>query len=501
MTGGAVAPADKGGVAYQGVTKGLRLNPRHWAFDQNVFSWYRNGMKLPGTLLLIFLGAWVSGCASPPKGRVPVASETVEHSDLLINDTLIDQKIRFLEGILGNKDLSDGDRETALAALTAYQQLKESASSRLTEKDYQRLILSLFRAVTLMDEAYYRSEREVLRDDAGAFARFAEKRQSIIDLYLKRNFKGVIQEALELKNIFGADAITSEIGILFALSLAQEGDLKRAIEVGEGIANQLDRLPDAMQLHSGIARWQIALGRQDRALQTYQRLTDNQDDQAALVQEIGRQLSAAENGKSQDQTVIGEPAPAAATEELWQEGGYTMDELVKKVNSLVQGHAYSKARLLILRERIRMGEGPENELLDRELEKIDQREAEFQARQHARDDYLKEAQETARQMIEEENYKAAIDAFSRVEVSQELDPESRALKERAVESLINKERNRAAELYLAARKTGDPSKKKALLDSARTILKSLIDTYPSSPLNQKLKSHLVIVQNELNNLK
>ncbi len=457
-------------------------------------------MKLLSTLLLIFLGVWVSGCAVPPKGRVPVAPETVEHSDLLIDDTLIDQKILFLEGILANKDLSEANRETAAAVLAAYQQLKESASSHLTEKEYQRLILSLFRAVNLMDEAYY-GEKAVRKDNAEAFALFAEKRQTIIDLYLKRDFKGVIKEALELKNIFGPDALTREIGLLFALSMAEEGNLKQAIEVGEAIANELDRIPDVMQLRSRIARWQIALGKKDRALQTYERLTDDQDERAALIQEVSRQLSEGQKGKPTDQPVIAEPAPGTAPDVLYQEGGYTMDQLLQKVRSLVQEHAYSKARILILRERIRTGEGPENELLDRELETIDQHEAEFQAQKQMRDDTLKETRETARQMIEEENYEAAINAFSKVEASQELDAESRELRERAVESLINKERNRAAELFLAARKAGDPSKKKELLDSAYNILKALIDKYPSSPLNQKLKSHIAIVQNELDSLK
>ena len=449
---------------------------------------------------MIFLGVWGSGCAAPPKSRVPVEPEIVEHSDLLINDTMIDQKIRFLEGILANKDLSGRDRETAAAVLRAYKQLKESASAHLTEKDYQRLILSLFRAVSLMDEAYY-GEKKVRRDDAGAFALFAEKRQAIIDLYLKRDFKGVIKEALELKDIFGPDALTHEMGLLFALSLAEEGDLEQAIEVGEAIADEFDRVPDVMKLRSEIARWQIALGKEDRALQTYERLTDNQDERAALVQEVVRQISAHEKDRPVDQPDIAEPAPGGGPDDLWQEGGYTIDQLLEKVRSLVQGHAYSKARILILREQIRTGEGPENDLLHRELEKIDQHEAEFQAQKQMRDDPLKETQEIARQMIDKEDYEAAIDAFSKVEASHELDAESRKLKERAVESLINKERNRAAELFLAAKKAGDPSKRKELLDSAYTILKALIDKYPSSPLNQKLKSHIAIVQNELDRLK
>jgi len=457
-------------------------------------------MRFLSTLLSFFLGVWLTGCAAPPKSRVPLAPETVEHSDLLINDTMIDQKIRFLEGILANEDLTGEDRETAAAVLHAYNQLKESASVHLVEKDYQRLILSLFRAVSLMDEAYF-GEKEAARYDARAFALFAEKRQAIMALYLKRDFKGVINEALELKNVFGPDALTGEMGLLFALSLAEEGDLKQAIEVGEAIADELDRFPDVMKLRSEMARWQIALGKEDRALRTYERLTDHQDERTALVQQVGRQIGAAEKDRPPDRPGMAEPAPGGGPDDIWQEGGYTMDQLLQKVRSLVQGHAYSRARVLILRERLRLGEGPENELLDRELEKIDQHEAEFQAHKQMRDDYVKESQEAARRMIEEENYEAAIDAFSKLEASQELDAESRELKERAVESLINKERNRAAELFLAAKKAGDPSKRKELLDSAYAILKTLIDKYPSSPLNQKLKSHIAIVQNELDRLK
>ncbi|MFH1953464.1 MAG: hypothetical protein ABIL06_17830 [Pseudomonadota bacterium] len=69
-----------------------------------------------------------------------------------------------------------------------------------------------------------------------------------------------------------------------------------------------------------------------------------------------------------------------------------------------------------------------------------------------------------------------------------------------MESLINSERNRAAEIFLTAKKTKDPSKKKELLNSSCDILKALIDNYPSSPLNQKLKSHMAIVKEELESI-
>ncbi|MBW1781183.1 MAG: hypothetical protein JRL30_10630 [Deltaproteobacteria bacterium] len=456
-------------------------------------------MKPLRTLLLIFFLVWVSGCTSPPKPRIATVPETTESSDLLMSDTLIDEKIKLLEEILKREGLSEKGRKIVSKVLNACRLLKESSRTRLTEKDYQKIVSSLSEAVSLMDKTYYGARREGCRTSAEALTRFAKKRRNIIDLYLKGHFRGVVNQVLELKTVFGPDALTPEIGLLFAVSLAREGDLEQAIQIGNGIANELDQLPDVIELRSRIAQWQLALGRKDRALQTYERLSDNQDERIALVQKVKRQMDAAEKGAHTERPVIAEPGPGP--DALTPEGGYTMDRLLKEVRSLVEKHAYTKARILLLRERLKIADGPENELLDRELEKIDQEEAAFQEQKRIRDAYVKQTRETATQLIEQEKYKEAIDTFSQLEAAQELDPESKALKERAVESLINKERNRAAEIFLTAKKTRDPSKKKELLDSAYQILKGLIDTYPSSPLNQKLKSHMAIVQIELDRLK
>ncbi len=447
---------------------------------------------------MIFFLASVFGCTSPPKTPIPVVPETTARSDLLMSDTLIEKNILFLEGILKRKGLSGEDRKTALEVLDAYRLLKQSARTRLTEKEYQRIIVSLFKAVSLMDKTYY-DGKKTAPSYSGALALFIHKRNDMIDLYLKGDFKGVIKQALGLKTLFGPDALTPEIGLLFALSLAREGDLEQAIQIGEGIAGELDRVPDVIEFRSRIAQWQLALGKKDKALRTYERLTDHQDERMALIQDVNRQIQRAEKGELSSKPLYAAPKPGP--EGPGPEAEVTMDQLLREVRSLVEKHAYSKARILLLRERIKIADGPENELLDRELEKIEQDEQEFEEQKRIRDAYLKQTRETAKQMIEQEKYKAAIDAFSELEASQELDPELKALKERAVESLINKERNRAAEIFLAAKKTRDPSKKKDLLDSAYHILKGLIDTYPSSPLNQKLKSHIAIVQNELDRLK
>jgi len=458
----------------------------------------RKDMALVNRLLCVFLILGAAGCAAGPvKERAPAAPAPVEHSGLLINHTLIDDRIRFLKGVLRDDQLPPADRETVEAVLAAYRQLKGASGPHLTEKDYQGLILSLFKAVSLMDEAYL-GEKRIPGDGKSAVARFAERRKALIDRYARGDAKGVIQDARSLEKAFGPRVLTGEAGILYALSLAREGDLKEAVAVGKAVASRLEQFPDRVQLCLQIARWQLSLGRPKQAAETYEKLIHIQDERAALVQELGQQIAAAR------EAAVGGPTGIASrgqgSDVAWQEEGHAGDPLVERVRSLVQDHAYDKARLLILRARIRMGDGPGKEALDRELERIDEQEAAFEAGKSIKGDDLAKTRDAAREMIEAEKYEAAIQAIEEAEDSSGLDPELRALRERAVESLINRERNRAAELFLAAKKADDPSQKKEFLDSAYHILKELIDTYPSSPLNQKLKSHMAVVQQELDNL-
>ena len=163
-------------------------------------------------------------------------------------------------------------------------------------------------------------------------------------------------------------------------------------------------------------------------------------------------------------------------------------------------HAYSEARVLLLRKRIKLEEGPESEIIDRELAKIEQKEEEVEEQKRIRDAYLKQTFDAAKRLIEEEKFEEAVNKIDEIKDAQDLSSESVALRKRAVENHINQERNRAAEIFLAAKKTKDPSKKKDLLKSSYEILNTLIDKYPSSPLNQKLKSHIAIVEKEIERL-
>ena len=447
----------------------------------------------------MFFLIYASGCATPPKRQVTVKPKPDVRAQTapLLSTRIIDKRISFLERVVAKEDLSKEDKRIATDLLATYKLTRKLAPDRLTTKEYQKLIRSLFRSLTLMDEEYFEEKKPAL-DYSRAVTLFVSKRDEIINLYLKGYFRAVIKRSLELKETFGPDALTTEIGLLFALSLAKEGKLEQAIEIGEGIAGELDQLPDIIQLRSKIAQWQLKLGKKGKALQTYGKLTDNQDERMALIQKLNGQISRAVKYDKTD--ISGFPPPKPEPDANFRQGDYSIDQLLKEANSLVRKHAYSEARILLLRERIKIEEGPESEMIDRELARIEQREEEFEEQKRVRDAYLQQTLEGAKRLIEEEKFEEAVNKLDEIKDAQDVTAESAALRERAVENHINRERNRAAEIFLAAKKTKDPSKKKALLVSSYDILKALIDKYPSSPLNQKLKSHLTIVKKEIGRL-
>ncbi len=108
--------------------------------------------------------------------------------------------------------------------------------------------------------------------------------------------------------------------------------------------------------------------------------------------------------------------------------------------------------------------------------------------------------ERVTKLIEQEDYKDAINALEAMDNDRNNHLEIKRLRDIAVEKLINSERNRAAQIYLMAKKTNDNKKKKELLLLSYNILKGLIDTYPSSSLIDKLENNLSKIEDDLKSL-
>lgn len=447
------------------------------------------------SLIIFFL--LTIGCAPGLKKYEVVGPKTAIKVTPLLPANILDRKIGFLNKILKERDLPEKDRKIALDLVNTYKSVKRASSSDLTKEEYRRIIHDLFECYRLIDEYYFSKEKDTDRVYSDAIVLFANKRKNILDAYLSNNFKGVINHCLDLKEVFGSDALTPEIGLLFALSLGREGMLEEAIRIGERISNELEASPDLIQLQGCMAEWQLRLGHKEKSIRIYEKLTDNMDEKEALIRTLNSEISkTSESFKIIEQT----SKEQTVSESPDTNGQKTIDRLLHEVDDLLQRHAYNKARILLIKRRIRIEEGPEIEIIDQALNKVGLEEERYEREKEARNSQRKAALETVKNMIEEDKFEEAIAKIEELNQTHEINAETEALKERAIEKLINRERNRAAKLFLVAKKIQDTPKKEEYLRSSYKILNALIEKYPSSPLNKKLESHISIVREEMDKL-
>ncbi len=235
-------------------------------------------MKRVIRFFLIFL--WISGfgCTHVTKRDRPPIDETTP----LFPISMLDERISSLEDIQNAQDVSEYDKKIASDLLRVYKSLRDVSSDQLTEDEYRDTIYDLFLYLNLMDQNYF-SQKLGMSHYSKAVTHFAERGNDILDTYLSGDYSGVVDKCLELKKDFGPDARTPDIGLLFALSLAKEGMLEDAISIGDEIAYELEASPDLAYLRVRMAEWQLSLGREDKALRIYDKLTDDLDEKEALL--------------------------------------------------------------------------------------------------------------------------------------------------------------------------------------------------------------------------
>ena len=446
---------------------------------------------------LIAFSLLTIGCVHVLEKHEVVVPKTETKIIPLLPADILDRKIGFLNKVLKDGDLSEKDRKIALDLVDTFKSIKRSSSRDLTKEEYRRIIHDLFECYRLIDEYYFSKEKGTDRLYSDAIVLFANKRKNILDAYLSNNFKGVINHCLDLKEVFGSDALTPEIGLLFALSLGKEGMLEEAIRIGEGIAHELEASPDLIQLQGHMAEWQLRLGHKEKSIRIYEKLTDNLDEKEAIIRLLNTKIS-----KTQESIKIIEQTSKEQTvrESSDSNGLNTMDHLLHKVDALLQRYAYNEARILLIKRRIMIEEGPEIEIIDQALNKVGLAEERYEREKESRNSQREASLETVKNMIEEDKFEEAIAKIEELNQTHEINAETEALKERAIEKLINRERNRAAKLFLAAKKTQDTIKKEEYLRLSYEILEALIDKYPSSPLSKKLESHISRVREEMDEL-
>ncbi|MFW6099208.1 MAG: hypothetical protein ACOC79_01790, partial [Thermodesulfobacteriota bacterium] len=368
-----------------------------------------------------------------------------------------------------------------------------SQDRHLTLETYDRVVRSLFETLTYTEQAYFETPTSRQAGLSNMRAYFQMK-QDISEAFSNRNFPYVVQACRRLESLFGQEALTPDTAMLYAVALGQEGELKEAVSTGKSVIRKLDQLPDPIQLRADLAQWFLKLGEKEEAVVHHEALSDIQDQRAALIKDLDRAL---QGGDAASPPTMESPLPGTAGPKPGLATFTELDPLLEGVDALLEKNQFQEAKLLLIRHRLTFEDPEQTETIDTYLQKIEALAQEYEEERMIREAYVQETLEGAKRLLEAEKFEDAVDKLSKIEGDEEFMAASKALRERAVENIINRERNRAATLFLEARRTQDPSKKEQLLQQSFEILKALADKYPSSPLHKKVLSHIDIVKKEL----
>jgi hypothetical protein len=403
----------------------------------------------------------------------------------------IDQKIHFMDQLLEKKDLSQADREVAQNLLETYQQVRNFQASQTSRPDYQDVARQLFFSLSTLDEKYFASRQNAPEDRKKQIALFVQKKDQILNAYLSGDHEQVINLCGELKASFGAVSLTPEIGLLFALSLAQKGMLEEAIMIGEGVARKLEFSPDSLQLKASIAEWYLQRGEKEKAVEMYADLSDIEAKKATERQDLHDRIGVAEETGPESEQVS---ATTISPEET-----KPVDQLLKDLDKLLEENRFNEARELLSESRNANRSASETEMINRSLKRLELAEESYLEKKISMIS-IKNDMEYAQKLLEEERYEEVISRLEQMEAESADSVELRELKQFAIEKLINRDRNKAAAIFLQARKTKDPGQKKAYLVNTLEILNHLVERYPQSPMRQKLISNIKVVEGELDAL-
>lgn len=456
-------------------------------------------------VLSVLLLLTLTGACQPALQREPVSArpDAVPPSSLSVE--ALDTRILYLNRLLETQDLSKEDRELIQDLLASYRGLKVAAESGSLRQNYGPMIHILLRNLEQMEDRYFTTRKgkdEVFSPEG--VRQIALKRKKILEAFSAGNDQAVIDGILELEKVVGPECLTPDLSLLFALSLGKRGTFTTALSVGEEVSRQLENRPDLLQLRAQMIDWQLALGNEKGAREIYERLRLKLAEREVAVRGLEQKFTPEGlRAALPDTTAPKEGLLKADTER-------EVRETLAKAEEMVQRKDFGRAKFLLLQQRIRLEEGPEAALIEQALKNVEAEEekaqqqgkTEMTATGPAKDlqkDLQQEAQKqdmlrVAFALIRSEKYEEALLMLDEMPAS---DPEVKELKNSAVERIINRERNKAAKLFLAARNAKDPAKKEEMLNSSYEILRAVADKYPSSPLIPKLQDHINQVTKEL----
>jgi len=409
---------------------------------------------------------------------------------------MVEKKITYLNDIIKTEHITEEDRKVALCLLSAYRKSKLLANKKVTDNDLREMIKTLFSNLSYLDQQYFSSERNKNLYSKGV-ALFLVERVKILDHFISGEYQEVINSCHRLISQFGADAVTPEIGVFLATSLTKQGKIHEAVNIGEKVLGDMDRWPDAMQLRADIARWQFDLGNKQKALDMYEKLVDEMEDRNIVIAKTREYI--------EDEQIKVVPDNIPGDDESTPKGDTDITDepstnVLKSVDQLINERNFEEARLLLIKEKIRLqDDSGQVATIDEAIKTVEIAEEQYQVEKDTALSH-EATLEMASRLIEKEEYEEAIVMLGKIPDTSTIASEAKEIKTNAITKLIKKERIKAANNYLMAKKTADVDEKKKLLALSYNILQSLIDNYPSSRMIPQLKDHLKTVKQELDKI-
>lgn len=440
--------------------------------------------------LFLILWGLAQGCTptTKVKSTFPNGTRAPGFSQSFIND--IKKKIAFFNNLL-ETDMPKQDRKIARDLLDTYQEIKALSFSDAQEKSLTRGIQKLCTHLSFFEKKYF-SSREETANFPKVLNQLAQQRNRILDAYISENYQQVINLCIELKNTFGPDSLTPDIGALFALALSKKEFLDEAIQIGEGVAQRLEPRPDLIRLRIEIAEWYLQQGNLDQAGLVYEKLADTLDEKEISVLFLKNKISDQQKNDNNSGTI--------PEQGLYFQKEKSVDQLMVEIEKFLEENRFAEARNLLFAKKRHVGSSSaETEVVNKALKRVARAEERYLEEKISLISRKNDMAQT-RKLLRQERLEEAIARLQAMAGEPTQDPEIAALKKFAEEKLINRERNRAAQIYLKTQQTSDPDIKEKGLEQCLHILKDLVDKYPASPLIKSVISHIETVNSELKNL-
>jgi outer membrane protein assembly factor BamD (BamD/ComL family) len=445
-----------------------------------------NSLKIFSIFILLLL---LASCVSMPK-RTEKTGVKYNALPALSNEKL-DQKMEAINNILKDNNISDYQKKSAISLLQSYEKIKDLNKGNSTREDYIKSIQILYNSLGIIEQRYLFSdgsldhvvEQKIIND-------FSSLKKQIFDEYLADNHNEVISKCKELESRYGKKGLTPDIGLILVDSLSKSSKSKEALDTAKRIYNEMDSRPDMVNLLSDIIDLEIKIGNTKETTFFFEKLVDHINDKNNTYKDVENIIA---KTKETDSTL--NASIEKKISDINPEKANHAEQTLNNVKKLLSQNDYAGARLILLRWRLSAEEGPELDMIEDALKSVDDAEGKYNNSNSK--DY--KIIEDAKKMLEGENYEEAIRILEPL-TTEGSDFEAEKLKNLAIDKHINNERLKAAKLFMAASEEKNIQKKKELLLSSKAILEKLINTYPETPLMEKLNSYITKINKELDQI-